>query len=77
MVPMAARRMYAFCAQARGESATPERATRVQCRLEGLIKRLDSLLPYLGVAISSVNLLDTGMHACRVAARSGVSCARS
>ncbi|KAK9812925.1 hypothetical protein WJX72_005880 [[Myrmecia] bisecta] len=46
----------------RGEASTPDAASiRAAARkLEALIKQLDSLLPYLGVAISAVGLVDTG-----------------
>ena len=62
--------------QARGEaSGTPDKTTVTEAvkKLTSLIKQLDSLLPYLSVAISAVNLLNAGkatndaMHAITVA----------
>lgn len=49
--------------QARGEaSGTPDKTTVTEAvkKLTSLIKQLDSLLPYLSVAISAVNLLNAG-----------------
>ena len=46
--------------QGRGDRSTPERAASTARQLEGLLGQLDGLLPYLGVAISSVGLLDAG-----------------
>lgn len=49
--------------QARGSAGwTPDKTSVGQAvrKLESLIKQLDSLLPYLGVAINAVNLLNTG-----------------
>ncbi|KAL0052080.1 hypothetical protein WJX82_007586 [Trebouxia sp. C0006] len=48
---------------ARGSGGwTPDKTSVGQAvkKLESLIKQLDSLLPYLGVAINAVNLLNTG-----------------
>ena len=50
-------------AQARGSAGwTPDKTSVGQAvrKLESLIKQLDGLLPYLGVAINAVNLLNTG-----------------
>ena len=52
--------------QARGEaSGTPDKTTVTEAvkKLTSLIKQLDSLLPYLSVAISAVNLLNAGKAA--------------
>lgn len=49
--------------QARGSAGwTPDKTSVGQAvrKLESLIKQLDSLLPYLSVAINAVNLLNTG-----------------
>ena len=46
--------------QGRGDRSTPERAASMTRQLEGLLGQLDGLLPYLGVTISSVGLLDAG-----------------
>lgn len=49
--------------QVRGDVAAQdmtESAATAAAKLEALIKRLDSLLPYLSVAISAVGLLDHG-----------------
>ena len=48
---------------ARGTAGwTPDKTSVGQAvkQLEYLIKQLDSLLPYLGLAINAVNLLNTG-----------------
>lgn len=63
---------------ARGSGGwTPDKTSVGQAvrKLESLIKQLDSLLPYLGVAINAVNLLNTGSAApsispCRLMAAS-------
>ena len=49
--------------QARGSASwTPDKTSVGQAvkKLESLITQLDSLLPYLGLAINAVNLLSTG-----------------
>ena len=50
--------------QARGDtSGTPDKTTGSEAvkKLTSLIKQLDSLLPYLSLAVSAVNLLNAGM----------------
>ena len=55
--------VWQACLQARGSAGlTPDKTSIGQAvrKLESLIKQLDSLLPYLSVAINAVNLLNAG-----------------
>ena len=62
--------------QARGAQYEATDSAAAAGKLEVLIRRLDSLLPYLNIAISAVGLLDHGMCMQQILLRFALHCTR-